>query len=90
MEPGESKTLNIPVDQAYGPHNPDAVFEIDRSDLPPDIPLEVGMRLQGDQQGGRSVEITVVEFDDSKVKMDGNHPLAGKALTFDIQLVEIG
>ena len=90
MEPGESKVLNIPVDQAYGPYNPDGVFEIDRSELPPDIPLEVGMRLQGNQPGGRVAEITVVEFDDSKVKMDGNHPLAGKALTFDIQLVEIG
>jgi len=90
MEPGESKVLNIPVDRAYGPYNPDGVFEIERSELPPDIPLEVGMRLQGNQPGGRVAEITVVEFDDSKVKMDGNHPLAGKALTFEIQLVEIG
>lgn len=90
MEPGESKVLNIPVDQAYGPHNPDAVFEIDRSELPPDIPLEVGLRMQGSQPGGRVAEITIVEFDDAKVKMDSNHPLAGQALTFDIQLVEIG
>ena len=90
MEPGESKVLNIPVDQAYGPHNPEGVFEIDRSDLPPGIPLEVGLRLQGNPQGGRAVEITVVEFDDVKVKMDGNHPLAGKTLIFDIRLVEIG
>ena len=90
MEPGESKVLNIPVDQAYGPHNPDAVFEIDRSELPPDIPLEVGLRMQGNQPGGRVAEITLVEFDDAKVKMDSNHPLAGQALTFDIHLVEIG
>ncbi|MCH8744934.1 MAG: peptidylprolyl isomerase [Chloroflexi bacterium] len=90
MEPGESKVLNIPVDQAYGPHNPDAVFEIDRSELPPDIPLEVGLRMQGNQPGGRVAEITIVEFDDAKVKMDSNHPLAGQALTFDIKLVEIG
>ena len=90
MEPGESKVLNIPVDQAYGPHNPDAVFEIDRSELPPDIPLEVGLRMQGNQPGGRVAEITIVEFDDAKVKMDSNHPLAGRALTFDIKLVEIG
>ncbi|MCH8896873.1 MAG: peptidylprolyl isomerase [Chloroflexi bacterium] len=90
MEPGESKVLNIPVDQAYGPHNPDAVFEIDRSELPPDIPLEVGLRMQGNQPGGRVAEITIVEFDDAKVKMDSNHPLAGQALTFDIQLVAIG
>ena len=89
MELGQSKTLNIPLDQAYGPHQTDGVFEIDRSELPPDIPLQVGMRLQANQGGGRTVEVTVVEFDDSKVRMDGNHPLAGKDLTFDIQLVEI-
>lgn len=90
MEPGESRTLNIPVDQAYGPQHADRMFEIDRSDLPPNLPLQVGMRLQGNQPGGRAVEVTVVEFDDSKVKMDANHPLAGKDLTFDIHLVEIG
>jgi len=90
MEPGDSKTLNIPVDQAYGPHHPDRTFEVDRSDLPPDMSIELGMRLQGNQQGGTAVEVTVVEIDDSKVKMDANHPLAGKDLTFDIQLVEIG
>ena len=89
MEPGDSKTLNIPVDQAYGPHHPDRTFEVDRSDLPPDMSIELGMRLQGNQQGGTAVEVTVVEIDDSKVKMDANHPLAGKNLTFDIQLVEI-
>jgi len=90
MEPGDSKTLNIPVDQAYGPHHADRTFEVDRSDLPPDMSIELGMRLQGNQQGGTAVEVTVVEIDDSKVKMDANHPLAGKDLTFDIQLVEIG
>jgi peptidylprolyl isomerase len=90
MEPGESRTLNIPVDQAYGPQQADRMFEIDRADLPPNVPLQVGMRLRGNQPGGRAVEVTVVEFDDARVKMDANHPLAGKDLTFDIQLVEIG
>jgi peptidylprolyl isomerase len=90
MEPGDSKTLNIPPEQAYGPHRPEGVFEIERSEIPPSIPLQEGMRLQANQQGGRTVELTVVEFDDSKVTLDGNHPLAGKDLTFDIELVEIG
>ena len=89
MEVGESRTLNIPVDQAYGPHRADGQFEIDRAELPDSIPLEVGMRLQSNQ-GGRTVFVTVTEFDDSKVKMDANHPLAGKDLVFDIQLVEVG
>lgn len=89
MEVGDSRTLNIPMDQAYGPHQDDGEFEIDRAELPDSIPLEVGMRLQSNQ-GGRTVVVTIVEFDDSKVKMDANHPLAGKDLIFDIQLVELG
>jgi peptidylprolyl isomerase len=88
MEPGDSKTLNIPSDEAYGPHRPEGVFEIERSEIPPSIPLEEGMRLQANQ-GGRTVELTVVEIDESKVTLDGNHPLAGRDLTFDIQLVEV-
>jgi FKBP-type peptidyl-prolyl cis-trans isomerase 2 len=88
MEPGDSKTLNIPSDEAYGPHRPEGVFEIERSEIPPSIPLEEGMRLQANQ-GGRTVELMVVEIDESKVTLDGNHPLAGQDLTFDIQLVEV-
>jgi peptidylprolyl isomerase len=90
MEPGESRTLNIPVDQAYGPQHADRMFEINRADLPPDMPLEVGMRLQGNQSGGRPIEVSVVEFDDATVKMDSNNTLAGKDLTFDIKMLEIG
>jgi FKBP-type peptidyl-prolyl cis-trans isomerase 2 len=88
MEPGDSKTLNIPSDEAYGPHRPEGVFEIERSEIPPSIPLEEGMRLQANQ-GGRTVELMVLEIDESKVTLDGNHPLAGRDLTFDIQLVEV-
>jgi peptidylprolyl isomerase len=88
MEPGDSKTLNIPSDEAYGPRRPEGVFEIERSEIPPTIPLQEGMRLQANQ-GGRTVELMVVEIDESKVTLDGNHPLAGRDLTFDIQLVEV-
>ena len=86
MVVGDSRTLNIPVDQAYGPRHDEAVFEIPRSDLPPNVPLEGGMQLQGQNQG-RPVNVTVVGFDDRTVKMDANHPLAGKDLTFQIELV---
>ena len=89
MEIGQSKTVNIPVDQAYGPHQPDGVFDVDRSELPPDMPLEVGLRLQSRHSSGRLIEVTVIEIGDETVKMDANHPLAGKNLTFDIELVAI-
>ena len=89
MEPGEAKTVNVPADQAYGPHRPEGIFELDRSEIPAGIPLEVGLRLQANQQNGQTVELTVVDLSENKVTLDGNHPLAGKDLTFDIQLVEI-
>ena len=89
MEIGESKTVNIPVDQAYGPHQSDGVFDVDRDELPPDMPLQVGMRLQSRHSSGRPIEVTVIRIDDDKVTMDANHPLAGKDLTFEIELVEI-
>ena len=89
MEPGESRTLNIPADQAYGPHRTEGIIEVNRSELPPEMPLEVGMQLQAAQESGQVANMTVVEVGDTTVKMDSNHPLAGKDLIFEIQLLEI-
>jgi peptidylprolyl isomerase len=89
MEEGESRTLVIAADQAYGVHRPDGVFELDRSEIPTTIPLEVGMQLQATGPGGRPVTMTVAALSDEKVTMDANHPLAGKDLTFEIELVAI-
>lgn len=89
MEAGDSKTVKIPAAEAYGVHEPEKVIEVERSQLPPDFQLEIGMRLQGTPPGGRPVDFTVVSLTDSKVTLDGNHPLAGKDLTFDIQLIDI-
>ena len=89
MELGETRTLVIAADQAYGVHRPDGVFEIDRSEIPTTIPLEVGMQLQANGPGGRPVSMTVAALSDDKVTMDANHPLAGKDLTFEIEVVEI-
>ena len=90
MTVGESKTVHIPVAQAYGPYQPDGAFEIARSEFPNDIPLEIGMRLEGNQQSGKTLEVTITELNSETVKLDANHPLAGKDLIFDITLVEIG
>ena len=89
MEPGESRTIIIAADQAYGIHRPDGVFEIDRAEIPMTIPLEVGMQLQATGPGGRPAYMTVVELSEDRVKLDANHPLAGKDLTFDIELVDL-
>lgn len=89
MTPGEAKTVDIPSADAYGPHHDEMVQEIDRSAIPSEIELDVGVRLQASQGEGPPLILTVVEMSESTVTVDANHPLAGEDLTFDIDLVEI-
>ncbi len=89
MNPGESKTQHIEADNAYGPHIDEMVQTIDRSSVPPEIELEIGQQLQVRQPGGPPMILTVANLTESDVTLDGNHPLAGHDLTFDIQLVDI-
>lgn len=89
MAAGESRTVIIAADQAYGIYQPQGVIEVPRSDIPASIPLEVGMQLQATGRDSRPAYMTVLELSADRVKLDGNHPLAGKDLTFDLQLVEI-
>ena len=89
MEQGETRTVVIAADQAYGVHRPEGVFEVERSEIPASIPLEVGMQLQATSSDGSPARMTVIELSEDKVKLDANHPLAGKDLTFDIEVVEI-
>ncbi len=89
MSVGESKTVTIPSDQAYGAHNPEMMQQVPRSSMPADLELAEGMTLTASSPDGRKLNFKVVEFDDEKVSVDGNHPLAGKDLTFDLELVEI-
>ncbi|MGF1497229.1 MAG: peptidylprolyl isomerase [Elainellaceae cyanobacterium] len=89
MSPGDSKTATIPSTQAYGPYRQEMVVQIDRQQVPSDIPLEIGQRLQIQQQGGQAIPVTVTEMSDAAVTLDANHPLAGEDLTFDIQLVDL-
>lgn len=89
MELGESKTIDIPMDEAYGPYHSELVQEVSRNDMPPNMDLQVGQRLQAQRGDGQIVVITVIELSESTIKLDANHPLAGKDLIFDIELVEI-
>lgn len=89
MNPGESKTAQIPADQAYGPRDEELVLTMDRSRMPEDLDLEVDDRLQVRRKDGGLLDVTVTDISESSVTMDGNHPLAGQDLTFDIRLVEI-
>ncbi|MTI87546.1 MAG: peptidylprolyl isomerase [Balneolaceae bacterium] len=89
MEVGDSTTANIPAEEAYGPRRDDLELEIEKSQLPEDIEAEVGMQLQLNQPNGQPVPVQVTEVGEEEIKIDANHPLAGKDLTFDIELVDI-
>ena len=89
MNPGDSTTTTIPAEQAYGPHREEAVIEVERQHLPEDIDPQVGQKLQMQQEGGQPIVVAVTAVTDKTVTLDANHDLAGKDLTFDIELVEI-
>jgi len=89
MKVGDEKTVKIDAAEAYGPHNPAARQAVPRSNVPDTIELAVGLQLQAQTEGGQMMTVTVVEFSDAEVVLDANHPLAGKDLTFEIQLTGI-
>jgi peptidylprolyl isomerase len=89
MEVGTRSTVTVPADAAYGPHRPEAVVTIDRAKVPDNINVDIGTRLQVRTRDGQPMPVTVVQVDDASVKLDGNHPLAGQDLVFDVELVEI-
>ena len=89
MTVGESKSVNIPADDAYGPHHPQLVQEVPKSALPSDLEPAEGMGLQAEGPDGQAVNLVITAVQDESITMDGNHPLAGKALNFDIELVSI-
>lgn len=89
MEVGEKKTIEIPCDQAYGPSQPEAVQDVPRDQIPAEIPLEVGLQLQMQSPQGQVIPVTVAKVTDDTVTLDANHALAGKDLTFALELVSI-
>ncbi len=89
MEIGDRKSVEIPSERAYGELNPNARQNFPRDKFPDDLSLDIGTRLQLQSADGRPVMVTIAEVNEDHVVLDGNHPLAGKDLTFDIELVEI-
>lgn len=89
MAVGEKKTIEIPCDQAYGAVNPQAMQDVPRAEIPDHIPLDLGTQLQVQAGNGQTMMVTVANVTDETVTLDANHPLAGKDLTFALELVEI-
>lgn len=92
MNEGDSKTVTIASDQAYGPRNDQAMQEVPKSALPEQIRdgLQPGQQLQATDPNGQPLLLTVADIEEETVTLDANHPLAGKDLIFDLELVEIG
>jgi len=89
MSAGEKKTINIPFMEAYGPTNPEMVIPMPKERFPQDMAIEVGMPLAMSDGNGQQFQVTVTEIKEDVIVLDANHPLAGKDLIFDLELVEI-
>jgi len=89
MSHGESKTILVSPDKAYGPHRDELFTVIERSKLPASPEPEVGGRLNIHQEDGNMVPAVITAVSQSEIRLDINNPLAGKNLNFDVKLVEI-
>jgi peptidylprolyl isomerase len=89
MTVGDKKVVEVPCVEAYGESSPQARQAVPREQIPAEIPLEVGLQLQMQGPNGQVIPVMVAEISEAEVTLDANHPLAGKDLTFAIELVEI-
>ena len=89
MTTGEKKTERIEAENAYGDHRDELVFSVGRDQMPDASDVEVGDMLQVGFPDGSNAAVTVAAVDGDSVTLDANHPLAGKNLTFELELVSI-
>jgi FKBP-type peptidyl-prolyl cis-trans isomerase 2 len=89
MSIGEKKTIEIPFAQAYGPEDPSMIIEFPADRLPEDLKPEIGMQLNMNNNSGDQFPVVITAIQDDNIILNANHPLAGKDLIFDLELVEI-
>jgi FKBP-type peptidyl-prolyl cis-trans isomerase 2 len=89
MVVGDKKTVQIQVNDAYGPKDDSMVIEFPKENFPPDMKPEEGMQLNMTNGSGQVIPVVIVEVGDDTVTLDANHPLAGQDLIFDLELVDI-
>ncbi|MDU8925974.1 peptidylprolyl isomerase [Alisedimentitalea sp. MJ-SS2] len=90
MSVGDKREIKAPADQAYGPVFEEARQSVPRTELPDEIPMEIGTQVHAQNQEGQVMTLTIFEISETHVVLDANHPLAGKDLTFAVELVSIG
>ncbi|WP_285907603.1 FKBP-type peptidyl-prolyl cis-trans isomerase [Pseudodesulfovibrio pelocollis] len=86
---GDTVTVEIPPEEGYGEPNDQLVFQVRREQLPPHVELEEGIMLEIRTEDDTPAYVRVTAFDENLVTLDGNHPLAGQTLVFDIEVVEV-
>jgi len=89
MTEGQTKTVNLTADEAYGQPREEAISKAPRSAFPDNFVFEEGVSVRGTGPAGQPMLATIVSFDDNEVTLDHNHPLAGKDINFEIELLEI-
>ena len=89
MAVGESKQVRLLEDEAYGPYNPEMVFDADPSQFEEGLALEIGQQFQTQMEDGTPLLLTVKSVEGDKITLDANHPMAGKVLNFDLEVVAI-
>ena len=89
MKEKEIKQIHISAGDGYGEYNKELVLRVDRNSFPPDINLNVGRTVQYQNRDGERVNFVVNALDDHSVTVDGNHPLAGLNLTYEVELLEV-
>ncbi|MEQ9164876.1 MAG: peptidylprolyl isomerase, partial [Fulvivirga sp.] len=89
MKVGDKKVAEIPAAEAYGEKKDDMVVSVPKAQLPPDLNPEIGQQLSMQQPNGQAIPVVVTKVETETIEIDANHPLAGKDLIFDIELVEI-
>ncbi len=88
LKTGESRKVEVAPEDGYGVHVPEMVAEVERHNIPDNEKLILGSMLEVGLEDGQTLEVQVVELSDDMVVLDGNHPLAGKDLHFEIELLE--
>ena len=89
MTVGDKKTISIPSEDAYGARQEEMVMAFPKSNFPPDIQPEIGMTLNMHSEEGQELPVVITEIGDETITLDANHPLAGKDLIFDLELVDV-
>jgi FKBP-type peptidyl-prolyl cis-trans isomerase 2 len=89
MEAGETRTVALEPEEAFGHHSEERVMEVDKEHLPDDVNPEPGLNLQMQTPEGEQVPVTVTEVGEETITLDANHPLAGETVTYDIDLVTV-